>query len=207
MTIDSNRNKIPTIKNQKVHKASAEFTGKSRIKDTKSEVKREEPDFKPSGKLLEDTNQYNGVVIKYSQPPEAKKPNLHWRLYMFKANECLDTLYIHRHKAFLIGKDRRVVDIPTDHPSCSKQHAVIQYRKVKNRDDAIPYLIDLDSSNGTFLNGSKIDSSRYYELREKDVIKFGYSTREYVLMHDQLDTGKFGSENEDEINKEDLISD
>ena len=30
-----------------------------------------------------------------------------------------------------------------------------------------PYLMDLGSTNGTFLNGERIDSQRYYELLEK----------------------------------------
>ena len=29
-----------------------------------------------SGKLAEDTNMYKGVLIKYNEPPEAKKPKL-----------------------------------------------------------------------------------------------------------------------------------
>lgn len=37
-----------------------------------------------------------------------------------------DMLHIQRQSAYLIGRDRTVVDIPLDHPSCSKQHAVIQ---------------------------------------------------------------------------------
>ena len=48
----------------------------------------------------------------------------------------------------------------------------------------LPYIIDLGSSNGTYLNNNKIEPQRYYELKEKDVIKFGYSTREYVLLHE-----------------------
>ena len=51
--------------------------------------------------------------------------------------------------------------------------------------DIRPYLMDLGSANGTFLNDVKIDSRRYVELREKDVIKFASSTREYVLLHDK----------------------
>jgi smad nuclear-interacting protein 1 len=47
-----------------------------------------------------------------------------------------------------------------------------------------PYVIDLNSSNGTYLNNQKIDPQRYVELREKDVVKFGYSSREYVLLHE-----------------------
>lgn len=29
-----------------------------------------------SGKLAEDTNMYKGVLIKYNEPPEAKKPTI-----------------------------------------------------------------------------------------------------------------------------------
>jgi smad nuclear-interacting protein 1 len=31
----------------------------------------------------------------------------------------------------------------------------------------------------------KIEPRTYVELLEKDVIKFGYSSREYVLLHEQ----------------------
>ena len=34
------------------------------------------------------------------------------------------------------------------------------------------------------MNGNEIEDSRYYELREKDSIRFGGSSREYVLLHD-----------------------
>lgn len=44
------------------------------------------------------------------------------------------------------------------------------------------YIIDLNSANGTMVNGDKILPSRYLELRDKDMIQFGLSTREYVLM-------------------------
>ena len=75
-----------------------------------------------------------------------------------------------------------MADLPIDHPSCSRQHAVLQYRLVQNR--IRPYIIDLGSSNGTFLNNQKIDPQKYVELMEKDVLKFGYSSREYVLLHE-----------------------
>ena len=83
-----------------------------------------------SGKLLEDTNVINGVTVKYAEPPEARKPRIKWRLYVFKGDEELPILYIHRQSAYLMGRDRKVADIPLDHPSCSKQHAVLQYRLV-----------------------------------------------------------------------------
>ena len=44
-----------------------------------------------------------------------------------------------------------------------------------------PYIIDLDSANGTSVNDEKIPASRYYELKPSDVLKFAFSTRECEL--------------------------
>ena len=148
--------------------------------------------FNLSGKLLEDTNTVNGVVVRYSQPEEARKPKTKWRLYVFKGNEELPILYVHRQSAYLLGRDRKVADIPLDHPSCSKQHAVLQYRLIpftrqngSQGKKVTPYIVDLNSANGTFVNNQKIESQKYVELLEKDVLKFGFSSREYVMLHDQ----------------------
>ena len=156
--------------------------------ETKANV---DQNFALSGKLTAETNTYRGVVIMYSEPPEAKIPKTRWRLYPFKENESLSTLYIHRQSAYLIGRDRRIVDIPIDHPSCSKQHSVLQYRLVQyeKKDGSVgrrvrPYIIDLNSINGTFVNNQRIESARYVELKEKDVLKFGFSSREYVVLHE-----------------------
>ncbi|KAL8619039.1 hypothetical protein ACOMHN_020737 [Nucella lapillus] len=73
-------------------------------------------------------------------------------------------LPVHRQSAYLFGRDRRVADIPVDHPSCSKQHAVLQYRlsEYGRPDGSVgrrvrPYIIDLASANGTFINNQPID--------------------------------------------------
>lgn len=153
---------------------------------------KEKVNLGTSGALTEDTNTFRGVVIKYNEPPEAKKPNARWRLYPFKGDEALQVLYIHRQSAYLIGRDHKIADIPVDHPSCSKQHAVLQFRSMPfTRDDGtkarriMPYIIDLGSGNGTFLNEEKIEPQRYIELKEKDMLKFGFSTREYVVMKER----------------------
>jgi len=145
-----------------------------------------------SGALTADTNTLNGTVVKYSEPPEARKPKKKWRLYVFKGNEELPILYIHRQSAYLLGRDRKIADIPLDHPSCSKQHSALQYRLVPfTRPDQSQgkrvqlYIMDLASANGTFVNNNKIEPQKYVQLMEKDVLKFGFSSREYVLLHDQ----------------------
>ena len=43
--------------------------------------------------------------------------------------------------------------------------------------------MDLGSKNGTFLNGEKIESSRYIELLAKDKLNFGTSTRDFILLN------------------------
>jgi len=162
---------------------------------------KDAPNFELSGKLTEDTNTYKGVVIKYNEPPEARKPKRRWRLYPFKNDEALKPFHMHRQSAFLFGRERLIADIPVDHPSCSKQHAVLQYRMVQyEKPDGrkafriAPYIIDLESANGTFVNNKRIEARRYVELMEKDVIKFGFSSREYVLLHDKSNTDEVASD-------------
>jgi len=165
--------------------------------EAKGDIKEEEPVEKEgvnlglSGALTADVNTFNGVVIKYAEPPEARLPKRRWRFYVFKGEEVLPTLHLHRQSAYLMGRDRKVCDLPIDHPSCSKQHAAFQYRLVsKKKDDGsdanrvLPYIIDLGSANGTYLNTERIEPQRYYELKEKDMVKFGFSSREYVLLHE-----------------------
>ncbi|KAH9060455.1 SMAD/FHA domain-containing protein [Lactarius vividus] len=156
------------------------------------------PNFAPSGLLAAATNTVKNAdgtstLLKYNEPPEARKPLVGWRLYVFKGDEQLELLHIQRQSAYLIGRDRTVADIPLEHPSCSKQHAVIQYRLVQQKDEfggskAVikPFVIDLESTNGTHVNGEAIPTSRYYELKASDVLKFGTSNREYVLLHDEV---------------------
>ena len=139
--------------------------------------------------------QVNGVVVIYTEPPEARKPTARWRLYPFKEGEALPPLHISAASMYLIGKESKVCTMPMYHPSISKQHAALQYRLRREQDAAtlqyanstVPYIIDLSSTNGTFLNGDKVEAQRYYELKEKDVLKFGLSSREYVLMRDKGD--------------------
>ena len=155
-----------------------------------TDAPKQKANFATSGKLAEDANKVNGVVLKFSEPADAAKPSKHWRLYVFKGKETLEPYHVHRQSAYLLGRERRVADIPLDHPSCSSQHAVLQFRLTPKREAdgretrlVRPYVMDLGSTNGTHLNGEKIEDSRYVELREKDCIKFGSSSREYVLMN------------------------
>jgi smad nuclear-interacting protein 1 len=161
---------------------------------------KQKPNYGLSGALAAVTNMKNGTVLKYNEPPEAKKTK-GWRIYIFKDGKEVDVLELGGQSSFLVGRERmvtpsgstdgEVADIPVDHTSCSKQHAVIQFRQVSSKNEfgdvsrvIKPYLIDLDSTNGSMLNGEKIDPRRYVEIRTEDMVKFGESTREYVFIKD-----------------------
>src|SRR5690242_1220793 len=55
-------------------------------KDSESQTVAK-PNFELSGKLAAETNTFNGVVLKYYEPPEAKLPTKKWRLYVFKGDQ------------------------------------------------------------------------------------------------------------------------
>ncbi|KAH9953336.1 SMAD/FHA domain-containing protein [Russula dissimulans] len=173
------------------------------------------PNFAPSGLLAAATNTVKhadgtSTLLKYNEPPEAREPLVGWRLYVFKGDEQVDLLHIHRQSAYLVGRDRTVTDIPLEHPSCSKQHAVIQYRLVQDKNEfgeskgvkASPssaprylcsswhrlglFVIDLESTNGTHVNGEVIPTSRYYELKASDELVIERHTDISVMLGSSL---------------------
>ncbi|KAJ5584449.1 uncharacterized protein N7459_004249 [Penicillium hispanicum] len=156
---------------------------------------KQKPNFSNTGRLAAESNTVQvggeGIVLKYHEPPEARKPPAKepWRLYVFKGEDLLEMVELSERSCWLIGRERLVVDFPLDHPSCSKQHAALQFRYVEKRNEygdrigkVKPYLIDLESANKSSVNGDPIPAGRYVELMDKDVLRFGLSSREYVLM-------------------------
>ncbi|KAL7066326.1 FHA domain-containing protein [Cryptosporidium serpentis] len=165
--------------------------------------------FEPSGLLAMESNMCNGVFLKYSIPLDTCNSKYKWRLYVFsninkylvdnypstisiyeKQTYLIDKLYVKTHPVFtdyfliFLGSDERIADIKIKHPTICDQHAVIQHKYKSNCDPCI-YVMDLDSKYGTYINDEKIESRRYYELYEKDSLKFGHFSNEYILLHDQ----------------------
>lgn len=82
-------------------------------------------------------------------------------------------------------------DIVLEHPSISRQHAIIQFGK----NDAVA-LIDLGSTHGTKVNKQSIPKLKFHTLHVGDVIKFAESTRLYVLNGpEELKPEEYDSEN------------
>jgi smad nuclear-interacting protein 1 len=177
--------------------ASAAATSASLEAAAAEEAEKAKPNFGLTGVLRQDAatgNTYKGREMKFVEPPDAAMPSVRWRLHEFRGGvQSEKPLHIHRQTAFLFGKDPEIADILTAHPTCSRQHAVLQYRLVEVEDAHArggarrvvkPYIMDLESTNGTMLNGERVDDSRYIELKAMDTLRFGESSREYVLLHD-----------------------
>ena len=128
----------------------------------------------------------------YKEPAEARAPERRWRLSVSKESEDLPAYHIHRQSKYIFGRDKDQCDIRLHHSSSSTVHAVLQYRL---RTDShgrhvYPYLIDLGSTHGTFLNRRRIDANRYYKLEENDLIQFGESSKEFLLLVDGESSNK-----------------
>lgn len=107
---------------------------------------------------------------------------------MFKEGEIVETIELAGQSCWLFGREEAVVDILLEHGSCSKQHAVLQWRWREERGEfgerrgrVRGYLLDLESGNGSSVNGVDVGKARYYEVRSGDVLRFGHSEREYLV--------------------------
>ncbi|KVH98998.1 Forkhead-associated (FHA) domain-containing protein, partial [Cynara cardunculus var. scolymus] len=114
---------------------------------------KQKPSFELSGKLAAETNRVKGVTLLFTEPPDARKPEIRWRLYVFKGGEVLNGRL----------KDILLMQVEKEQPDGMLKKEIR------------PYIMDLGSTNGTFINDNRIDPERYYELMEKDTIKFGNS--------------------------------
>jgi len=105
-----------------------------------------------------------------------------WVLNVVKNNEKVgDPLGLNPETTptFTIGRER-ASNLPLDHPSCSKQHATITFKKQGNLN--VPQVTDLGSTNGTKLNGEEIIANKPYPIKAGDTVTFGGSTREYTFV-------------------------
>ena len=175
-----------------------------------SESEDELSHFKPSGLLysnpenIRSTSAINSTVsssslnpsssssrsqlLKYYECEDACDPSgcpSTFKLFVFKGSSVVETIDLASRSYFRIGRDESTNHIHLLHESCSSQHAILQYRNRSGK--CRLYVMDLDSSNGTTLNGEvQLEGKRFYEILDGDVVKFGASTRDYVFMQNKV---------------------
>ena len=119
--------------------------------------------------------------LPYKEPSWSGIPDEFYNLEVLK-NGCIITNVDLTSKPFHVFGRLPNCDVSLEHPSVSRYHAVIQYKTsdTLNSEKGF-YLYDLGSTHGTFVNKSRLESKRYYRLRVGYVIKFGGSSRLFIL--------------------------
>lgn len=145
-------------------------------KDRRGEVKPKVPSVK-AGKF---------PPIPYTEPPwGGPPPDTPYSLEILKNGTVVDTVPLTDMSYIVVGR-LPVCNVSLEHPSISRYHAVIQYRGQAGQEGCVGeekgfYIHDLGSTHGTVVNKNKIPPKTFIRLHVGHVLKFGGSTRLFVL--------------------------
>ncbi|XP_077094439.1 kanadaptin isoform X2 [Siphateles boraxobius] len=129
--------------------------------------------------------------VPYTEPPWGSVPDISYSFELLKNGAILDAVPLTQRSYFVVGR-LPVCDVSLEHPSISRYHAVVQYRGTAGQDGGLGegtgfYAYDLGSTHGTFVNKNKIPPKTYIRLRVGHVLKFGGSTRLFILQGPEFD--------------------
>jgi hypothetical protein len=123
----------------------------------------------------------------YLEPEWSSKPNDNYFFECIKSGTQLENFDLTKKPFFTIGR-YYTCDLVLEHPSLSRFHAMIQFSNGE-LDVNYPkgfYIFDNNSTHGTILNKQKIESKKYVYLKIGSCIKFGGSTRLFILHGPEL---------------------
>ncbi|KAK2826383.1 hypothetical protein Q5P01_020597 [Channa striata] len=130
--------------------------------------------------------------LPYTEPPwGGEAADVPYSLEILKNGSIVDTIPLTHRSYYVVGR-LPVCDVSLEHPSISRYHAVIQYRGRAGDGDSVGeergfYVHDLGSTHGTVVNKNKIPPKTYIRLRVGHVLKFGGSTRLFILQGPEFD--------------------
>ncbi|XP_037098369.1 kanadaptin isoform X2 [Syngnathus acus] len=153
--------------------------------NVKSELKRRvlQAEVPPAGKC---------PPLPYTEPEwGGPAPDDLYALEILKNGTIVDKVLLMHQGYFVVGR-LPVCDVPLEHPSISRYHAVIQYRQQPGQEESVGeergfYVQDLGSTHGTVVNKNKIPPNTFIRLRVGHVLKFGGSTRLFILQGPEFD--------------------
>ncbi|XP_029920329.1 nuclear inhibitor of protein phosphatase 1 [Myripristis murdjan] len=110
-------------------------------------------------------------------PSWAGKPPPGLHLDVVKGDKLVEKLIIDEKKFYLFGRNPDVCDFTIDHQSCSRVHSALVYHRHLKR----VFLIDLNSTHGTFLGRIRLEPHKPQQIPIDSTMSFGASTRVYIL--------------------------
>uniref|UniRef100_A0A674D6Z6 Nuclear inhibitor of protein phosphatase 1 n=2 Tax=Salmo trutta TaxID=8032 RepID=A0A674D6Z6_SALTR len=110
-------------------------------------------------------------------PSWAGKPPPGLHLDVVKGDKLVEKLIIDEKKYYLFGRNPDLCDFTIDHQSCSRIHSALVYHRHLKR----VFLIDLNSTHGTFLGRIRLEPHKPQQVPIDSTMSFGASTRVYTL--------------------------
>ena len=124
---------------------------------------------------------HSQAPIPYKEPPWSGLSEEDFSFEVIKNGAVIDKVDLKSKAYHVIGR-LPSCDIPMEHPSLSRYHAVVQYSCGSS--ETFPkgwYLYDLDSTHGTWINKNRVPPKKYHRLHVDYVVKYGGSTRLFIL--------------------------
>ncbi|XP_012776794.3 kanadaptin isoform X2 [Maylandia zebra] len=166
---------------------------KGQEKDKKSEKDKTKPEAKPRALTTKAPQVGKLPPLPYTEPPwGGTASDTPYALEILKNGTIVDQVPLVDKSYFVVGR-LPVCDLSLEHPSISRYHAVIQYRGEAGEDAGCMgeekgfYIYDLSSTHGTVVNKNKIPPKTYIRVRVGHVLKFGGSTRLFILQGPEFD--------------------
>uniref|UniRef100_A0AAY4BKZ4 Nuclear inhibitor of protein phosphatase 1 n=2 Tax=Denticeps clupeoides TaxID=299321 RepID=A0AAY4BKZ4_9TELE len=119
----------------------------------------------------------NANTPLFDCPTWAGKPPPGLHLDVVKGDKLIEKLIIDEKKFYLFGRNPDICDFTIDHQSCSRVHAALVYHRHLKR----VFLIDLNSTHGTFLGHIRLEPHKPQQVPIDSTMSFGASTRAYTL--------------------------
>ena len=124
---------------------------------------------------------HSQAPIPYKEPSWSALSEESYSFEVIKNGAVIDKIELKSKAYHVIGR-LPSCDIPMEHPSLSRYHAVVQYSNGSS--ETFPkgwYLYDLDSTHGTWINKNRVPPKKYHRLHVDYVLKYGGSTRLFIL--------------------------
>ena len=145
----------------------------------KDSTKETRKDSKSAAQLKD--NKETAPKLQYKVPTWSGVPEDNLSLEVLK-NGCIISSIDLTAKPYHVFGRLSDCDVVLEHPSASRHHAVLQYKAKETETSGKGlYVYDFGSTHGTFVNKTAIEPKRYYRVRAGYVIKFGGSSRLYIV--------------------------
>ncbi|CAF1204236.1 unnamed protein product [Adineta ricciae] len=122
--------------------------------------------------------------LQYTVPESSALPPVELTLEVLRNGAIIDYVPLSNRPYTVFGRAPDS-DVVLEHPTVSRYHAIIQYKsEFEHGQSPGLYLYDCGSTHGTFVNKKRLESKVYVRIKIGYLIKFGQSTRLYIVQGD-----------------------